>query len=77
MFGRKYKKMLEETKKAWFEDTIRIDERDKFIESQREENHALYEENKELRERIADLEVQCEFLFNNLTPKKRELINKS
>lgn len=73
MFG-KTKKLLEATRKSLAVEQFRVDERDKFIESQRNENHALYEENKELKVRIADLEAQCEFLFNNLSKKKRELV---
>jgi len=44
-----------------------IANRDKFISKMSEEQAKLYD-------RISDLEVQVEFLVNNLSKKKRELI---
>lgn len=45
----------------------KIRQRDKFITK-------LVKDNKALKTRVNDLEVECEFLFNNLSKKKRELV---
>lgn len=45
----------------------KIRQRDKFITK-------LVKDNKALKTRVSDLEVECEFLFNNLSKKKRELV---
>ena len=74
--------LLEATRKSLGMAENKAEKLAKQAKELHEENHALYEENKELRKmnaemesRISDLEVQCEFLFNNLSKKKRELVD--
>lgn len=69
MFGRK--KLKKDN--AILENKIK--EREKFIDAQRDEICLLNKKIKLMQERIYDLEAQCEFLFNNLSKKKRELIS--
>lgn len=73
--------LLEATRKSLGMAENKAEKLAKEVKELNEENHALYEESKGLRKmnaemesRISDLEIQCEFLANNLSKKKRELV---
>ena len=62
-----YTSMMKVGKKA-------IDNRYKIIKELRKEQVTLLENAQEDREKIRDLENNIEFLFNNLSKQKRELV---
>lgn len=73
MFFRKARKIQElqslvnESRKALARAEDKITERNKFIKGQKEQI-------KDLKNRITDLETNIDYLFNNLSPRKKKLI---
>ena len=70
MFFRKIKELLNfviASRKSLADAERKIVERNKLIEIQ-------HDTIKELKDRVVDLENNVEFLYNNLTPKKKELV---
>lgn len=70
MFFRKRKEMqslIDESRRALREAEDKIYERNKLLQNQTEEI-------KQLKGKVTDLENNVELLFNNLSPKKRELV---
>ena len=54
-----------------------LDEKKTVIKDYQEENEILLNNSAEYRTKITDLENNIEFLVNNLTPKKKELVRPS
>jgi len=70
MFFRKIKELqslVNASRKALADAELKITERNKLIEIQQKEIV-------ELKDKMLDLENNIEFLYNNLTPKKKELV---
>lgn len=75
MFGRKLKEQLKMATEG-----LKIREKElkamqEYVDEKINEIIKLERKVKQKNERIRELEAECEYLFNNLTPKKRELIN--
>lgn len=71
MFNRK---LIESLKKEKEDLQLKVDQRDKFLKDYQEENEILLQNAQEQRAKIEDLENNIEFLFNNLSKAKKELV---
>ena len=74
MFNKKLIQTLKNTINSLEAD---LDEKKAVIKDYQEENEILLNNAAELRAKIVDLENNIEFLYNNLTPKKKELVRPS
>ena len=73
-----FNKKLIETLKSVINDLEKeLDEKKTVIKDYQEENEILLNNSAEYRAKIVDLENNIEFLVNNLTPKKKELVRPS
>lgn len=73
-----FNKKLIETLKSIINDLEKeLDEKKTVIKDYQEENEILLNNSAEYRAKITDLENNIEFLYNNLTPKKKELARPS
>jgi len=73
-----FNKKLIETLKSVINDLEKeLDEKKTVIKDYQEENEILLNNSAEYRAKITDLENNIEFLYNNLTPKKKELVRPS
>ena len=73
-----FNKKLIETLKSVINDLEKeLDEKKTVIKDYQEENEILLNNSAEYRVKITDLENNIEFLYNNLTPKKKELVRPS
>lgn len=55
----------------------KIEQRDLILQDYQKEHEILLNNSAEYRAKITDLENNIEFLYNNLTPKKKELVRPS
>lgn len=55
----------------------KIEQRDLMLQDYQKEHEILLNNSAEYRAKITDLENNIEFLYNNLTPKKKELVRPS
>ena len=74
MFNKKLIQTLKNTINSLEAD---LDEKKAVIKDYQEENEILLNNAAELRAKIVDLENNIELLYNNLTPKKKELVRPS
>lgn len=56
---------------------LKIEQRDLMLQDYQKEHEILLNNSAEYRAKITDLENNIEFLYNNLTPKKKELVRPS
>lgn len=56
---------------------LKIEQRDLILKDYQKEHEILLNNSAEYRAKIIDLENNIEFLYNNLTPKKKELVRPS
>lgn len=55
----------------------KVEQRDLILKDYQKEHEILLNNSAEYRAKITDLENNIEFLYNNLTPKKKELVRPS
>ena len=73
-----FNKKLIETLKSVINDLGKeLDEKKTVIKDYQKEHEILLNNSAEYRAKITDLENNIEFLYNNLTPKKKELVRPS
>jgi len=73
-----FNKKLIETLKSVINDLEKeLDEKKAVLKDYQEEHVILLNNASEYRAKIVDLENNIEFLYNNLTPKKKELVRPS
>ena len=73
-----FNKKLIETLKSVINDLGKeLDEKKTVIKDYQNEHEIVLNNSAEYRAKITDLENNIEFLYNNLTPKKKELVRPS